>query len=642
MAPRTAVREAASEEATMEWIEPVLIAFSYLVVFAWPAVAIPFILRGLVSYVRFALRLCHAPIIDDQIIVDRLLRACDKVGVGRRPRLKEVGCLSAPAVFGLFRPVICLPSDWQNQLTGQRLDWVLRHELAHIKCRDGWVLFVAGLAKSLHWFHPISWIAFAKLQTNIERVADEVATRDLGESGIREYGNLLLQYAASQTTARQSATVGLLAMALPRGLPGRIESLTTPRPKRRWLVRMTMIPIVGFVALSGLTDAKTAQTSIDPPRHIPDVETFLSEVRLPLRNELQLKPPETEPVRMVSIDVENALRKAEEIQPGIDADSFVLTYFGYRQPVTAQQRAETEIVDGIMTTFLTPQHETLTKQMLAEFERSGLWQIVVELRTIETDVRMLDQFDWSAEDKTTRCSRPIELPSVDDQGEWEATFAMDVSTFKEIQAVPVGAEQSVSIPVRATTITRLQSELLLHQLQQDSRSSTTPAPKVTLFNGQCVIFSDVAQRPFVTDVSVVRGDVVSALQPKISVFEEGVKFRLKTRVTEDEKVDLQMVFTQSTIDGVRLASLPRLAANQPEGEVTIQVPSVRTDSIAVQSRLGSEEALLVFSPKPYASEQMDQRQSDDSGKCQVFMIRTLLLSDKDFLAGFMPSIPDGK
>ncbi|MGB7323899.1 MAG: hypothetical protein WBD31_03445 [Rubripirellula sp.] len=101
-----------------------------------------------------------------------------------------------------------------------------------------------------------------------------------------------------------------------------------------------------------------------------------------------------------------------------------------------------------------------------------------------------------------------------------------------------------------------------------------------------------------------------------------------------------MVLTQASIEGVKLASLPNSLSNDPDQRVTIQVPTVKSDSIAVESMLKESEALLVFSPKPYSSDSDEDDTTSNSGIGQVFMIRTQLISDHEFLKGFVPEQDD--
>ncbi len=89
------------------------------------------------------------------------------------------------------------------------------------------------------------------------------------------------------------------------------------------------------------------------------------------------------------------------------------------------------------------------------------------------------------------------------------------------------------------------------------------------------------------------------------------------------------------IDGVMTANLPHLGGNGLEEEVTVQVPTVHSNSIAVESVLGEDEALLIFSPKPYSYETENQNSASGRGRGLLFMVRTQLFSDRDVLKNFV-------
>ena len=375
-------------------LDTLLKFISYSIVLGLPAIGVVLLLRSFASHVRFALALRTLPLVTDRATIDCLLRVCDELGVGRRPKLREVPSLHAPAMFGVFRPIICLPAEWRESLTTKQLEWVFRHEVAHVKGRDGLLLSMAILARSLHWFNPLSWIAVIKLQHSMERAADELATLHLNETQVREYGELLLQFAAGQPSPRTRPTIGLLAMAAPKGLQQRIESLGAPVQRRGWLRGMTAIPVICMVGICGLTDAKPIKTPIVAPRPVPNFQVALAGGDWNRPDHIRYTPPKQDK-HVISINVEKAIQKAWELQPGVDAESFVVAYFA-TYPGAAEQPAETKIIDGVMTVEVTKQQETLMKQMLSAFEQSGLWQIVTEFRVIDTDIRLLDQFDWSA------------------------------------------------------------------------------------------------------------------------------------------------------------------------------------------------------------------------------------------------------
>jgi beta-lactamase regulating signal transducer with metallopeptidase domain len=135
-------------------------------------------------------------------LIDLLLRECDALRVGRRPKIREVPSLATPAVFGLLRHTICLPVNFVETLTEQELRWVLRHELAHIRRRDTGVMALAAVAQAIHWFNPLVWLTVRKLRAAIEAAADRLALGQPSPAEAASYGQLLLRLAENSAWLR--------------------------------------------------------------------------------------------------------------------------------------------------------------------------------------------------------------------------------------------------------------------------------------------------------------------------------------------------------------------------------------------------------------------------------------------------------
>jgi bla regulator protein BlaR1 len=80
---------------------------------------------------------------------------------------------STPAVQGVFRPRISLPSGLDCLLSRQELDAVLMHELAHARRRDNLISLLYEVAVSVLWFHPLVWLAGARMSLYRELSCDE-------------------------------------------------------------------------------------------------------------------------------------------------------------------------------------------------------------------------------------------------------------------------------------------------------------------------------------------------------------------------------------------------------------------------------------------------------------------------------------
>ncbi len=592
----------------------------------WAAGVAFLLCRSTIAYCRFLLRLRGSALVEDREIVDRLLRTCDQLKVGRRPQIRQVQGLHVPAVFGILRPVLCLPNAWREQLSNNEIDLIFAHELAHVRRRDAMVLAVSGLARALHWCNPVSWIAHAKLQNSIERAADEAVTRQLAPSKVKAYGELLLRFASGASRATSAPVVGLLAMSSSKDLRARIEALTGMKSNRPWYVRTVASAAIALIACSGLTDAKSTE-SAPSQAEFPDLQSWLNDAEMPTMIPASEVDSQLSAAREISVNVHAAMRKASELQPGIDAERFVITYFTY--PTTL---GSPTITDSVLTTMATPTQEAFLKQRLEAFEQSGPWQVVADVRMIETNIRNLNQLDWFAGDEDTKCQR-IAASGRADEKIWE-TLSSTNAAGGQVAATEVSDETQPTGPLLAIKVSQVESERLIRGCLSDTLTNVLQMPKVTMFNGQCGIIKDVIQRPFVTDVSMVQGDSARAMQPKISVFEDGWKYFIKSTVApEGDKVDLQCVFTQSKIGDVKLAEVPAMLPNRPDMGCTIQVPSIQSDSMVIQSRLLADEVLLVFSPMPY-----DEAKPPQQKMARVLAIRTQPISDMEFMRDFAATV----
>ena len=78
-----------------------------------------------------------------------------------------------PGVFGIFRPVLLVPSGMLEHVNDAELETIFLHELEHIKYRDNLIAFIHMFAESLFWFHPVVWWTGSRLIFERELACDE-------------------------------------------------------------------------------------------------------------------------------------------------------------------------------------------------------------------------------------------------------------------------------------------------------------------------------------------------------------------------------------------------------------------------------------------------------------------------------------
>ncbi len=159
----------------------------------------------------------------------RIVREARPIGAGvfTSPRIP------GPVVAGILRPVILVPKN-SSSWTPARRRAVLAHELAHVRRHDPLIFLMAHLATIVYWFHPLCWLASARLRAESELACDDAALRvGLLPSG---YAGHLLELA--RTFNPQPA----IAMAATTHLESRVKSILDPAvnrsfaARRNWLV----------------------------------------------------------------------------------------------------------------------------------------------------------------------------------------------------------------------------------------------------------------------------------------------------------------------------------------------------------------------------------------------------------------------
>ena len=105
--------------------------------------------------------------------------------------VRQSSLVSSPLTYGVMHPVILLPKTtvWNNEET---LNYVLTHELVHIKRFDIITKVVLAVALCIHWFNPLVWVMYVLANRDIELSCDETVIRQFGENTRAAYAKVLI------------------------------------------------------------------------------------------------------------------------------------------------------------------------------------------------------------------------------------------------------------------------------------------------------------------------------------------------------------------------------------------------------------------------------------------------------------------
>jgi len=203
------------------------------------------LLRLLAGLARLPWDSAHAKPLFDDDWMRMVLELSSLHKITRTVRLLQCSSpLAMPLTWGIFRPVVVLPSSAAHWPEDRRRI-VLSHELAHIARRDWHLQICAEFVRAIYWFHPLAWLAAARLRHESERASDDAVLR----SGIApsHYASQLLDLARTlENSSRAWSTA--LAIARPSNLERRFAAMLNPSINRRTLSAKTRL-LVSLLAL---------------------------------------------------------------------------------------------------------------------------------------------------------------------------------------------------------------------------------------------------------------------------------------------------------------------------------------------------------------------------------------------------------
>jgi uncharacterized protein (TIGR03435 family) len=168
-----------------------------------------------------------------------------------------------PGVFGIFRPVLLLPSGIAEHLLPAQFQAILAHELAHVRRRDNLWSALHMVVEALFWFHPLVWWIGARLADERERACDEAVLCSGNHAEV--YAESILAacklYLESPLPCVSRITGADLKKRLERIMTGRLtRGLTTPT-KIAIAAAATIVLLLPFAA--GLIHAQSPGPAFD-------------------------------------------------------------------------------------------------------------------------------------------------------------------------------------------------------------------------------------------------------------------------------------------------------------------------------------------------------------------------------------------
>ena len=173
--------------------------------------------------------------------------------------LLETAAVGVPATAGAWRPCVFLPQGWRD-LDAGLVAAIVRHELAHVRRRAYATIVGVEIVKALLWFHPVAWLACARLRWFEELACDRSA------AGADPLGYARALLAMARLAPRRTPALALSGGSqLTRRVDLLIELAGAPQ-RTPWWAAATLATAVALLSLLPFVRVRLATASeIAPP-----------------------------------------------------------------------------------------------------------------------------------------------------------------------------------------------------------------------------------------------------------------------------------------------------------------------------------------------------------------------------------------
>ncbi|MDV6030302.1 MAG: hypothetical protein F9B45_09380 [Phycisphaera sp. RhM] len=172
-----------------------------------------------------------------------------RLGLRSPPQCRVSTDVSMPLTFGVIRPIVLVPIDFQSFTVDQQRHCLL-HEMAHVARRDACWNWLAEITTAVYWFHPAVHWARWQLRRSREDAADDAVVRS-GERA-SAYSRSLLEITQNIVA---SASQPVAAVHSGTNLQNRIGRLLDPRlnvdPQSSWTVAVVGV-VFSLITLTGI------------------------------------------------------------------------------------------------------------------------------------------------------------------------------------------------------------------------------------------------------------------------------------------------------------------------------------------------------------------------------------------------------
>ena len=214
----------------------------------WMCGVIIYISRFVFEYIKFNKLVKKSVVVKTGDLLSTISECKKRINIDKDITVKISRYVRTPITFKIKKPVIILPVNFVDNITGNKLRMILMHELCHIKRHDIFINTLWLMAKTIHWFNPLVWIAYRYYLEDIELSCDEFVLKTIGSDERYSYSQSLIEVIKLSKRKAKIPTTAAFCEDKTK-IRKRVENMIQPKKKLKTAgiisIIMAIILIVG-------------------------------------------------------------------------------------------------------------------------------------------------------------------------------------------------------------------------------------------------------------------------------------------------------------------------------------------------------------------------------------------------------------
>ncbi|MGH4122428.1 MAG: M56 family metallopeptidase [Clostridium sp.] len=208
----------------------------------------------IVMTVKLKGKLKNEHLCDDEEIITLLLQCKNKFILKSNIKIINTNLVKTPCILGFIKPKLLLPIGIESYVSKDELEFIILHELAHIKRKDIMVSCISGALQIIHWFNPIIWYSFYKMRNDKELACDALALSHINPDDYVNYGKTIIKLLESYK--KTTVVYGVACIINDKSQIKRRVTMISLFKKNSY--KWSIIPIVALALTGGvlLTNSK--------------------------------------------------------------------------------------------------------------------------------------------------------------------------------------------------------------------------------------------------------------------------------------------------------------------------------------------------------------------------------------------------